>query len=79
MVTFPSKGGDWLKDGLWVDPAMSAMLGGRPFPLRLDDRRDEVVRRLEPTIGPLLQQPDARVVPAAQRARSTVRSWASGA
>jgi hypothetical protein len=57
LVTFPSKGGDWLKDGLWVDPAMSATLGGRPFPVRLDDRRDEVVRRLEPTIGPLLHNP----------------------
>ena len=79
VVTFPAKGGDWLKDGLWVDPAMSATLGGRPFPLRLDDRRDEVVRRLEPTIGPLLQQPDARVVPAAERAPATGRSWASGA
>lgn len=56
VVTFPVKG-DWLKDGLWVDPAMSATLGGRPFPVRLDDRRDEVVRRLEPTIGPLLHNP----------------------
>ena len=57
VVTFPAKGGDWLKDGQWVDPTMSATLGGRPFPVRLDDRRDEVVRRLAPTVGPLLSNP----------------------
>ncbi len=57
VVTFPTKGGNWLKDGLWVDPAMSATLGARPFPVRLDDRRDEVVRRLAPTVGPLLSNP----------------------
>ena len=57
VVTFPAKGGNWLKDGQWVDPSMSATLGGRPFPVRLDDRRDEVVRRLAPTVGPLLSNP----------------------
>jgi hypothetical protein len=57
VVTFPAKGGDWLKDGQWVDPSMSANLGARPFPTRLDDRRDEVVRRLQPTLGPLLSNP----------------------
>jgi Transglycosylase SLT domain len=57
LVTFPAKGGDWLRDGLWVDPTLASTLGGRPFPARLDDRRDEVVRRLEPSTGPLLSNP----------------------
>ncbi len=56
LVTFPSKG-DWAREAVWVDPALAASLEGATWPRRLDDRRDLVVRRLEPAIGPLLHNP----------------------
>ena len=47
------------------------------WPTRLDDRRDLVVRRLTPTLGPLAAQPHPRAVPAAERAalRAVPDEW----
>ena len=56
VATFPSKG-DWAHDAVWADPALAASLAGESWPTRLDDRRDLVVRRLTPTLGPLLHNP----------------------
>jgi hypothetical protein len=56
LATFPAAG-DWARGAVWVDTALAASLGSRPLPTRLDDRRDEVVRRLEPVAGPLLHNP----------------------
>ena len=56
IATFPAKG-DWLNDGVWAEPALSATIAGQSLPTRLNDRRDEVVRLLEPTTGPLLHNP----------------------
>ena len=56
VVTFPSRG-DWARDAVWADPALAASLAGAAWPARLDDRRDLVVRRLEPAIGSLLHNP----------------------
>lgn len=56
VVTFPSRG-DWARDAVWADPALAASLAGAASPARLYDRRDLVVRRLAPAIGPLLHNP----------------------
>jgi hypothetical protein len=56
VVTFPSRG-DWSRDGVWTDPALAASLADTQWPIRLDDRRDLVARRLTPAIGPVLHNP----------------------
>lgn len=60
LVTFPSTG-DWARGAMWADPALAATLStalsDAVWPARLDDRRDLVVRRLEPTTGPVLHNP----------------------
>ena len=56
LATFPAKG-DWTRDGIWHDPSLKALVAGRSLPTRLNDRRTEVVRLLEPTAGPLVHNP----------------------
>jgi hypothetical protein len=56
IATFPVKG-DWTRGAVWSDPALAASLAGTTWPQRLDDRRDLVARRLEPTLGPVLHNP----------------------
>jgi hypothetical protein len=56
VVTFPSRG-NWAHDAVWEDPGLAAYLAGTVWPTRLDDRRDLVVRRLEPSIGSLVHNP----------------------
>ena len=53
LVTFPSAG-DWSRDAEWADRRFAASLDGATWPKRLDDRRDLVVRRLEPEVGSLV-------------------------
>jgi hypothetical protein len=53
VATFPTTG-DWTRDVVWADSAKAPSLAGHKLPTRLNDRRDEVVRILEPTTGPLL-------------------------
>lgn len=56
LATFPARG-DWTTGAQWLDPMLSPMLAGVAWPVRLDDKRDIVARRLEPTAGPLLSNP----------------------
>ena len=56
LVTFPSRG-NWAHDAEWEDPGLAAYLAGTVWPTRLDDRRDLVVRRLTPSLGPLVHNP----------------------
>ena len=56
IATFPARG-DWSNGAVWLDPVLSPILAGASWPTRLGDRRDLVVRRLEPTIGPVLSNP----------------------
>jgi hypothetical protein len=56
LVTFPSAG-DWARDAEWADRRLAGSLDGATWPKRLDDRRDLVVRRLEPEVGPLVHNP----------------------
>ena len=56
LVTFPSAG-DWGRDAEWADRTLAGSLDGATWPKRLDDRRDLVVRRLEPEVGSLVHNP----------------------
>lgn len=56
LVTFPSSG-DWSRGAEWKDPSLAAAMDGAVWPRRLDDRRDLVVRRLQPAAGLLLHNP----------------------
>jgi hypothetical protein len=56
IVTFPTKG-DWSNGAMWTDPSLASSVSGVTWPTRLDDRRDLVVRSLEPVTGPLLHNP----------------------
>lgn len=56
LATFPAKG-DWTREAVWVDPSLAGSFPNRPLPVRLNDRRDEAARRLEPVTGPLLHNP----------------------
>ncbi|MET0212101.1 MAG: hypothetical protein ABW292_03810 [Vicinamibacterales bacterium] len=56
LVTFPSAG-DWARDAEWADRRLAGSLDGTTWPKRLDDRRDLVVRRLEPEVGSLVHNP----------------------
>jgi hypothetical protein len=56
LVTFPTKG-NWSHDAEWEDPGLAAYLAGTAFPTRLDDRRDLVVSKLAPALGPLVHNP----------------------
>ena len=56
LVTFPSAG-DWARDAVWADRRLASSLDGATWPKRLDDRRDLVVRRLEPEVGSLVHNP----------------------
>lgn len=56
IATFPTRG-DWSSGAVWLDPVLSPILADTTWPTRLDDRRDLVVRRLEPAVGPVLSNP----------------------
>jgi hypothetical protein len=56
LVTFPAAG-DWTRDAEWADRRLAGSLDGATWPKRLDDRRDLVVRRLEPEVGSLVHNP----------------------
>jgi hypothetical protein len=56
LVTVPTKG-NWSADAIWSDPELAAAVAGVRWPVRLDDRRDLLVSRLEPSVGPLVHNP----------------------
>jgi hypothetical protein len=53
LAAFPVRG-DWTREGAWADASLRDVLSGRELPRDLGDRRDEVVRLLEPVAGPLV-------------------------
>ncbi|MEX2527052.1 MAG: hypothetical protein WEA09_05390 [Gemmatimonadota bacterium] len=53
LAVFPA-GGDWDREGRWTEGDLATVLGGRPLPNRLNDRREEVAQRLEPEVGPVM-------------------------
>ena len=49
--------GDWLQDTKWEEPSLQELIAGQQLPQRLEDRRTELVRLLEPSTGPLIHNP----------------------
>ena len=57
VATFPTKG-DWSTGAIWAgDGELGARLADVKWPLKVDDRRDLAVARLEPALGPLVHNP----------------------
>ena len=54
LAMFPARG-DWTRQAVWVDPALSSVLEGQHLARKLGDRRDQVAELLERTAGPVLQ------------------------
>jgi hypothetical protein len=76
LATFP-QGGDWGRDADWMDESLAPLLAGKHLPKRLDDRRSEMVRLLEPTTGPLVHNPTRGnfLLPNARRYGSFLSEW----
>jgi hypothetical protein len=76
LAAFPTSG-DWSRDGVWEEPSLARVLEGRRLPKRLNDRRDEVVRLLEPEAGPLVNNPTRGLflIPNAARYGSFLEEW----
>jgi hypothetical protein len=76
LATFPTTG-NWARDAVWEDPTLATNLAGRPLPVRLNQRRDEVVRLLEPTTGPLVHNPTRGMflLPNAKRYGGFLNEW----
>jgi hypothetical protein len=76
IATFPANG-DWARDAVWQEQGLASFLNGRTLPKRLNDRRDEVARLLEPVTGPLVHNPTRGqfLIPNAQRYGSFLDEW----
>jgi hypothetical protein len=78
LVSFPTKG-NWARDAVWADPSLAGALYDLKLPANLDRRRDEVARRLESLVGPVVHNPTRGLflLPNAQRYGSFLREWAT--
>lgn len=76
LATFPVSG-DWGRLGVWEDPTLASALVDQGLPSRLNERREQVVRLLEPTAGPLLHNPTRGLflLPHAERYGNFLREW----
>jgi hypothetical protein len=76
LAVFPANG-DWVLDARWEEPALAGFLNGQILPKRLNDRREEVARRLTPITGPLVHNPTRGqfLAPNAQRYGSFLQEW----
>jgi hypothetical protein len=78
LVTFPTRG-DWIRDAIWQDPDLAIVLADATLPADLDRRRDEVARRLEARVGPVVSNPTRGLflLPNALRYGAFLREWAT--
>jgi hypothetical protein len=78
LVTFPTRG-DWIRDAVWQDPDLAIVLADAKLPANLDRRRDEVARRLEARVGPVVHNPTRGLflLPNAVRYGAFLREWAT--
>jgi hypothetical protein len=78
LVTFPTKG-NWVRDAVWYDPSLAAVLTDAKLPVNLDRRRDEVARLLEAQVGPVVHNPTRGLflLPNAERYGAFLREWAT--
>jgi hypothetical protein len=76
LATFPSTG-NWTRDAAWEDPELAGVLTDRALPSRLNDRREEVARLLEPLVGPLVHNPTRGLflLPNAKRYGGFLTEW----
>ena len=76
LATFPIRG-DWARQGVWEDPALARTLAGQRLPARLSLRREQVVRLLEPTAGPVVHNPTRGrfLSPNAERYGNFLSQW----
>lgn len=76
VAVFPQSG-DWGRDATWQDPSLAELLAGRRLPVRLQDRRAEVARLLEPVTGPLIHNPTRGnfLLPNARRYGGFISEW----
>jgi hypothetical protein len=76
LAIFPSAG-NWIEDARWEDQTLAGALAGQSLPKRLNDRREHVVRLLEPTTGPLVHNPTRGqfLMPNAVRYGSFLGEW----
>jgi hypothetical protein len=78
LAMLPERG-DWKRDARWEDASLQELILGHDLPDRLDDRRTELVKLLEPTTGPLVHNP-ARgnfLLPNIPRYGGFLAEWAS--
>jgi len=78
LVTFPTRG-NWTQDAVWQDPDLAIVLADAKLPADLDRRRDEVARRLEARVGPVVSNPTRGLflLPNAVRYGAFLREWAT--
>lgn len=76
IVTVPARG-DRSRDVAWQDPSLASLLDGRRLPVRLEQRRDELARLLEPAAGPLVQNATRglSLLPNARRYGGFLAEW----
>jgi hypothetical protein len=76
LATFPTSG-NWARDVVWEDASLADALNGQALPGRLNDRRERVVRLLEPTAGPLVHNPTRGLflLPNARRYGAFLAEW----
>ena len=76
LAIFPTSG-DWVRDATWEDQMLAGALNGQQLPRQLNQRREQVVRLLEPTTGPLVHNPTRGqfLMPNAQRYGSFLNEW----
>ena len=76
LATFPTRG-NWARDGVWEDAALTGTLDGRRLQSRLSRRRDQVAELLEPIVGPVVHNPTRGrfLSPHAERFGSFLGQW----
>ena len=78
LARFPVRG-DWRRDAFWEDRSLAPLLGSKRLPTRLHDRRDQVARLFEPSVGPVVHNPTrgGLLLPNVPRYGSFLSEWAA--
>ncbi len=76
LANFPTRG-NWARDVVWEEPALSTALTGVRLPSRLSQRRDEVEQVFEAATGPVVHNPTRGrfLSPHAERYGSFLSEW----
>ena len=76
VASFPTRG-NWAREGVWEDSALTGTLDGLRLQSRLVRRRDQVEELLEPLVGPVVHNPTRGrfLSPHAERYGSFLGQW----